>query len=322
MSTEEKEVATKKNEVATKMQSNSERFMLAVEKEYNSEVGKVELTGHQRRLIQNYFVKLDRTLKDAEVKRQRSSNGDPLAIEWGSINMPKLAQEVIAFSSVGLDPLQPNHINLMPFKNNANNNYDIVAIIGYRGLEIKAKKYGIDDLKDVRVELKFATDNFELIKKDKNNDVEGYVFDVTNPFDRGELQGGFYSLIFGDETKNRCVVMTLADIEKRKPKYASAEFWGGEKGKYEGGKKVGTEKIEGWYHEMCWKTICRAAYNSITIDSEKIDAHLQTILGIEDLGSPAQNVDEQVTHEIQEQANKTVIDVEIEGGEVVPTKGF
>ena len=33
-------------------------------------------------------------------------------------------------------------------------------------------------------------------------------------------------------------------------------------------------------------------------------------------------VDEQVAHEIKEEANKTVIDVEIEGDEVVPTKGF
>ena len=73
----------------------------------------------------------------------------------------------------------------------------------------------------------------------------------------------------------------IEDIEKRKPKYASAEFWGGEKDKWENGKKVGKESIAGWYHEMCWKTIYRAAYNSVTIDGKKIDQSFLRMAEIE-----------------------------------------
>jgi recombination protein RecT len=73
----------------------------------------------------------------------------------------------------------------------------------------------------------------------------------------------------------------LKDIEKRKPKYASAEFWGGEKQKWTNGKKDGMEKIDGWFEEMALKTIKRACYNAITIDASKIDESFQKILEAE-----------------------------------------
>ena len=279
MSATEKKEETKS--IAKSQPSHSERFTNMVVKEFSSNAGELNLTNFQKKLCQNYFIKIDSTLKDAEKKRMAKSEQyrDALALTWENVNMQKLAQDVVAFSSVGLDPMQPNHINIIPYKNTATSKYDMGFIIGYRGCELKANKYGLDVPDATIVELVFKNDKFVPLKKDSKNKIENYTFDIVNPFDRGELIGGFYYHVFNDNPeKNTLVMFSKAEIEKRKPAYASAEFWGGEKDKYESGKKVGKETVDGWYNEMCYKTLCRAAFNSITIDSEKIDAHYQYMI--------------------------------------------
>lgn len=263
--------------------SHSQKFTNAVLREYGNNAGEVELTSFQKKLIQNYFIKLDSVLRDAETKRQAKSEQyrDPVPVTWKNINMNKLAFDVVGFSSVGLDPLQSNHINLIPYKNNKNGNYDITGIIGYRGIEIKAKKYGLNPPTNVIVELVYSNDEFQAIKKDHKNEIESYSFDVPNPFDRGQLVGGFYYQQYEDPKNNKLRMMSKKDIEKRKPAYASAEFWGGEKDVYSGGKKTGKETIEGYYDEMCWKTVFRAGYSDVTIDSEKIESYIQSVLSQE-----------------------------------------
>jgi recombination protein RecT len=90
----------------------------------------------------------------------------------------------------------------------------------------------------VIIELVYTKDHFKEMKKGINNPVEGYEFEVVDSFDRGEVRGGFYYFAYKDNPeKNRLVVMPLKDILKRKPAYASVEFWGGEKDKWEKGKK-------------------------------------------------------------------------------------
>ena len=268
--------------VTTQVQpSQSERFTNAVVKEFSSNNGAVTITPFQKKLCQNYFIKIDQTLKDAEKKRLSKSEEyrDALSLTWDNVNMSKLAVDVIAFSSVELDPTQPNHINMIPYKNTANNKYDMGFVIGYRGMELKAKKYGLEVPTDVVVELVYSNDKFKQFKKDRSNSVESYEFEVTNNFDRGEVVGGFWYHEFADfPEKNKLKVFSLKDIEKRKPAYASAEFWGGEKDKWASGKKVGKEKIEGWFEEMALKTISRHAYNAITIDSKKIDDNYLSII--------------------------------------------
>ena len=77
-------------------------------------------------------------------------------------------------------------------------------------------------------------------------------------------------------------MMSKAEVEKRKPEKASASFWGGEKEIWENGKRTGKfEHVEGWYPEMFKKTLTRAAYNAITIDSSKIDEDFQRLHAIE-----------------------------------------
>lgn len=288
--------------------SQSERFTNAVIKEFSSNNGAVTITPFQKKLCQNYFIKIDQTLKDAEKKRLAKSEEyrDALSLSWENVNMAKLAVDVIAFSSVELDPTQPNHINMIPYKNTANNKYDMGFVIGYRGMELKAKKYGLEVPTDVVVELVYSTDTFKQYKKDRNNEVETYDFVINDNFNRGEVVGGFWYHEFADfPEKNKLKVFSLKDIEKRKPKYASAEFWGGEKDKWENKKKVGTEKIDGWFEEMALKTISRNAFNAITIDSKKIDDNYLSIIQKE-----TEMKDAIIQNEVIAHANKESLDFE------------
>jgi recombination protein RecT len=295
-------------EVKKPQLSQSERFTGAVIKEFSSNNGAVTITPFQKKLCQNYFIKIDQTLKDAEKKRLAKSEEyrDALPLTWENVNMAKLAVDVIAFSSVELDPTQPNHINMIPYKNTANNKYDMGFVIGYRGMELKAKKYGLDVPNDVVVELVYSNDKFKQHKKDRNNPVESYEFEIVNDFDRGDVVGGFWYHEFKEAPdKNKIKVFSLKDIEKRKPAYASAEFWGGEKDKWVGGKKVGKEKIDGWFEEMALKTISRNAYNAITIDSRKIDDNYLSIIQKE-----SEMKDAIIQNDVIANSNKTALDFE------------
>jgi recombination protein RecT len=301
-------MSTEVAEVKKAQLSQSERFTGAVIKEFSSNNGAVTITPFQKKLCQNYFIKIDQTLKDAEKKRLAKSEEyrDALPLSWENVNMSKLAVDVIAFSSVELDPTQPNHINIIPYKNTANNKYDMGFVIGYRGMELKAKKYGLEVPTDVVVELVYSNDTFKQYKKDRNNEVESYDFQITDNFNRGEVVGGFWYHEFEDfPTKNKLKVFSLKDIEKRKPAYASAEFWGGEKDKWVGGKKVGKEKIEGWSEEMYLKTISRNAFNAITIDSKKIDDNYLAIIQKE-----SEMKDAIVQNDVIANANKQSLDFE------------
>lgn len=301
------DVAEKKeNQVAKVQVSQSERFTAAVMKEFSSNNGEVKLTPFQKKLCQNYFIKIDQTLKDAEKKRMSKSEEyrDALPLSWENVNMSKLAVDVIAYSSVELDPTQPNHINMIPYKNTANNKYDMGFVIGYRGMELKAKKYGLEVPVDVVVELVYSSDKFKQYKKDLNNKVESYQLEVTDDFNRGDVIGGFWYHIFENPEKNKLKVFSLKDIEKRKPAYASVEFWGGEKDVWKNGKKTGDkEKIDGWFEEMAFKTISRNAYNAITIDSKKIDDNYLAIIQKE-----TEMKDAIIQNEVISEANKQRID--------------
>lgn len=306
MSTDIKAAEAAKTELAITQPSQSERFTNAVMKEFSSNNGAVTLTPFQKKLCQNYFIKIDQTLKDNEKKRLAKQDPDPLSLAWENVNMAKLAVDVIAYSSVELDPTQPNHINIIPYKNTANNKYDMGFVIGYRGMEIKAKKYGLDIPSDVVFELVYSTDKFKQFKKDKDNPVESYSLEVTNDFNRGNVVGGFWYHEFKDAPeKNKIKVFSLKDIEKRKPKYASAEFWGGEKAIWKNGQKTGVEKIDGWFEEMAIKTISRNAYNAITIDSKKIDDNYLAILQKEN-----EMNDSIIQNQIDANANKEPLDFE------------
>lgn len=320
MSTENQELQVQQQQQPL---TPSERFTNAVISNFASNGGQIDLTGYQKKLINNYFIKIDMVLKDAEIKRMKKKEEDRelLSYEWVNVNLAKLAIDVIAFSSIGLDPTQPNHLNPIPYKNNATKKYDIAFIQGYKGIEVKAKKYGLKIPDDVVVELVYKNDHFVPLKKSIKNPFDSYEYDILNPFDRGELIGGFYYHQYFNEPKlNTLVIFDKNDIDKRKPKNASVEFWGGEKDKWEWNEskgrnvKNGTEEVEGWYDEMAYKTIYRAAYNSITIDSEKIDQHYLAVMQRE-----KENFEIKVVNEINNNANQSGSQIGFEEEQESPT---
>lgn len=302
-----------KTDLQKKEPTMAERFTAKVMAEFCANTGEIALTNFQKRLAQNYFMAIDSALYKAELKRAaKKKNQDKVPVIWSNVNMEQLSRDVVAAARIGLDPAQSNHINVIPYKNNATGKYDIGFIEGYRGIELKAMKYGLDVPDSVIVEVVHANDKFKSHKKDKNNTAETYEFEIVDDFDRGDIIGGFYYHIYSQAPeKNKLVVMTIKDIEKRKPRYASVEFWGGEKDKWENSQKVGKEIVEGWYEQMVYKTIYRAAYRDITIDSQKIDDDFLRLKQLEDTLADAE-----IETEINENANGEVIDLDPITGEI------
>ena len=137
----------------------------------------------------------------AELKRMQKSEQyrDSVAITWENLNMNKLAVDVVAYSSIGLDPTQKNHLHPIPYKNNALGKYDMQFTLGYNGIELKAKKYGIDVPTDVIIKVVYSNEKFEPKFKDADNKVESYVHKPSdNPFNKGEVVGGYYYYTYSD----------------------------------------------------------------------------------------------------------------------------
>lgn len=285
----------------------SERFVTKVMQEFGAG-SDIALTDSQQRLARNYFSAITNVLATAEVNRLKKSEKyrDAVPVTWENVDLNKLSLDVVAYARLGLDPLQKNHLFPIPYKNSSTGKYDITFMEGYRGLELKAVKYGLNVPDAVIVELVYKTDHFKPIKKDARNQVEGYEFEIKNPFDRGEIIGGFYYHEYKNEpSKNKLVMMPIAEILKRKPEKASAEFWGGEKDEYKNGQKTGNKvQVDGWFEQMCFKTVYRAAHSDVTIDPQKIDADYHRIKAME-----TQAAELETQQEIAQNANSQAIDV-------------
>lgn len=257
-----------------------QRFVEKMKTEYAASVGETKLSESQKSLVQSYFISIDSTIKAAEIGRSKKSGQyqEKLPVKWENVDTSDLARKLIHYSKLGLNPLCSNHMFFIPYKNKNTNKYDMTIIEGYRGIEIKAMKYGFNPPSNVVAEVVRENDTFKVIKKDRNNPVESYTFEMSDPFNRGEIVGGFWYKEYDDETRNNIKVFSIADIKKRKPTYASVEFWGGQKDEWKNGSKTGKKiDVEGWVEEMYLKTILRNAYNSIPLDASKIDGTYNAI---------------------------------------------
>ena len=314
-------VKKEQTELQKKELTASERFTEMVMKEFQGNVGVLNLNEYQKQLIRGYFIGIDNALKKAEEARinknswksTKEEDKNNLPVTWQNVNMNDLAISVVHHAKLGLDMQIPNHLNAIPYKNNKTQKYDIGFLKGYKGLEYIATQLSLYPIRNIVVELIYSNDIFEIVNKDN---ITRYNFIIKNPFDRGEIIGGFGYIQYVDESRNKIVTLSKKDIDKRKPSYAAAEFWGGEKDKWENGKKI-KEKIEGWYEEMARKTIARATYNAVPIDPKKVNESYAYV--IENNDNTYENVIEaQVTEEIEENANKEMIDITTDSTEKLP----
>lgn len=292
-------------------QNASERFTSMVMRQFGGAVGAPELTEFQKRLIQGYFIAVDRALKTAEDERLRKNKNNrdhkfdnDLPVTWENVNLTDLALDVVHYARMGLDMMQDNHLFPIPYKNNKTKKYDMNLMPGYNGIRYIAEKYAVEAPVAITTELVYSTDTFKPIKKSAKNRVESYEFAINQPFDRGNVVGGFGYIEYSDDSRNELIIMSLKDILKRKPRYASANFWGGTQKEWKDGKQVETE-VEGWFDEMCLKTLIREVYSAkhIPRDPMKIDESYQYMKFRE-----AQVAEMQVREEIDAYANGEVID--------------
>jgi recombination protein RecT len=287
----ENNIIEKKNEV-----SASERFTSMVFREFGANaVGEPQITDHQRSLISNYFIVIDRVLKTAEADRvarnEKNTNhqyDNNLPVSWKTVNMTDLALDLVHFARMGLDMMQPNMLFPIPYKNNKAQKYDITLMKGYNGIFYMAQKYAVEAPKAITVEVVYSTDHFKPLKRNFERSVEAYEFEITNPFDRGEIIGGFAYIEYDEPAKNKLVMMSKKDIEKRKPARASENFWGK------------------WEDEMVRKTLVREACSAkyIPIDPAKVDEAYRAAKLRE-----VRYAEIEADAEAEQNANRTVIDV-------------
>lgn len=310
--------------------SNSEAFTNKVLKEFGGQVaGNIQVTDYQRQLIQGYFIAIDRSLKMAEEKRQSKNagnkdhkydNNDPIG--WGTVDLNALALDVVHYARMGLDMMQDNHLSAIPFKDNSRKAqtgtklYTVNLMLGYNGIQYIAEKYALEKPVAVTVELVYSTDTFKPLKKNRENRIEAYEFEINAAFDRGEIVGGFGYIEYADPAKNKLVIMTLKDILKRKPEKASGEFWGGKKTVWEAGKKTEVE-TDGWFEEMCLKTLKREVYSAkhMPRDPKKIDDAYQ-YMRMQEMRMAEMEAQEV----IDANSGQTVIDMTDEPSQEVPQR--
>jgi recombination protein RecT len=297
---------------AKEKENMSERFTAKVLSEFGSSVsGAMEVTDYQKRLIQGYFIMIDRALKVAEENRlnKNKNNKDhkydeELPVTWQNVNLNDLALDLVHYARMGLDMQQDAMLYPIPYKNNKMNLYDITLMEGYNGIRYIAKKYAQETPIAETVELVYSTDTFIPHMKDSQHPEATYEFTINNAFDRGDIVGGFGFLEFADPAKNELVIMPLKAILKRKPAYASANFWGGTQKVWKDGKRV-EEETEGWFEEMCRKTLIREVYSAkhLPRDPQKIDDNYQFMKVRE-----ARYAEIEAQAEIDAQANAIAID--------------
>lgn len=302
----------------------SERFQRKIFAEFGNAVsGEVQVTEFQRSLVQGYFVCVDRMLKSCESDRiaKNAKASDPkyvndLAYVWNNVNLTDLALDLVHYARMGLDMLQPNMLFPIAYKNHRTQKYDVTLMKGYNGIRYIAEKYAVETPKAVTAEVVYSTDKFRAIKKNATSEIESYEFEITSPFDRGTIIGGFAYLEFSDPAKNKLILMSMKDIEKRKPQYASVNFWGGTERKKINGEWVENE-VEGWLDEMVKKTVLREAYSPkhIPLDPAKVDEayHASKLREV-------RYAELEAEAEIEENANKTAIEVNFSDSTTEPEK--
>jgi len=269
------------------IETNSTKFVAAVSKQFAAEIGSVlAFTEYEKTLAQHLFIKADTALKELEAKRLQSTNGGQRApLVWDNINMQKLSVDAVHRVNLGLDALIPNHIHVIPYFNGKLKKYDLDLQIGYLGKDFYRRDAALDKPVNVIYELVYSTDVFKAHKKSSNNDIESYEFEITSPFDRGNVLGGFGYIMYSDPRNNQLVIVTEKDFEKSKAAAKSETFW------------------KDYPIEMRYKTVVNRTTAKLTLDPRKVNTKSYTYVD-------QQEQDERTQREIEEHANTTIIDVE------------
>lgn len=244
-----------KNPIQQRKPEASERFTNQIMSQFQAEAGSpVQFTAYERALAQHLFLKVDSCLKEFEKKRRESGKESQAPFIWQNVNMRKLALDAVHRIQLGLDALIPAHIYPIPYFNGKEKLYDIDLRVGYRGELYYRTESAVEKPQDVRLELVYSSDEFSPMMKSHDNNVEDYTFKIVNPFNRGNIIGGFAYISYKDPQKNKLVLVSEADFKKSCQAAKSQDFWS----KYPA--------------EMRYKTLVHRAMSHLPIDPKKVNA--------------------------------------------------
>lgn len=246
--------------------SGEERFTQSAINKYESlgiATGGI-ITEDQKKYIKKYFIYID-NLVQAHVPRFNQPK-----LEWNNIkDLDKLMIQVINNSQCGLDPSLDNHVSFIPYFDKSTGKYEMQQRIGYNGRIIRHNKWGLNKIDRLITRLVYSNEKFRPIFSDGTSEDKFEHIPSKNPFDKGSVIGGYIYKKYSNGNTSLDVI-PVEEIEKRKPKTAAAEFWGGEKDEWVNGQKTGRKiKIEGWEEQMMLKTLINIAYSS---NREPLDA--------------------------------------------------
>lgn len=265
----------------------SSRFTDMVVKEFSSTSGLVEFNPYKKKLTQHMFVKIDAQLKDLEAKRAKD-NRQVATYEWKNINLEKLAIDTVHRVDLGIDALIPNHISPIPYFNKKKEKYDLDLRIGFEGKDYYRRKMARDEPINIIYELVYSNDTFVPHKRSMNQDYETYEFKI-EPFDRGNIVGGFAYVVYAEKEKNTLVIVSEKEFVKSKNFAKQKDFW------------------DKHPEKMRMKTLVHRATETLKLDPEKINA---SFLVVENEAEYDQEpVEVEVHEEIKQNANSEVIDI-------------
>lgn len=264
--------------------SPSKRFTNLVINEFKNLPGSLQLTPYQKELIQHMFIKIQTYLDDPKTKKKSPP------VTWDNINLPKLAINVVDRIALGLDALISNHIHPIVYKNNDKQGnfiyYNLTLQIGYIGWDYIKKTTALYPPKNIIYHLVYKNDEFEPLFKSKDQPYDEYVFQVKNAFDRGPLIGGFGYIEYEDKTKNKLVLVSEKEFLKSKERCPDPQktFW-----------KDFPEQMR--FTKLVTRT---TSDKNMPIDPKKTSLSYMRIQ------------EENIMQEIDENANKEVLDIETE----------
>jgi len=202
------------------------------------------------------------------------------------VNLPKLAIDAVHRVALGLDALIPNHIHPIPRWNKHEKKYDLDLSIGYVGKDYCRRALAVEPPLDVIYELVYVydTDVFRPYPRSKDNPIESYDFEITQPFDRGQVVGGFGYIIHEQPEKNRLVIVTRDDFNRARDAAATKRVWDSDT------------------RAMMYKTLVHRVTEKIPLDPRKVNAASYAYV-------QAQEAEQELARELDERANREPLDV-------------
>lgn len=275
---QQQEIAKPENgEISTR----SSRFLAKVEEQFLAEMGRgPKFSDFERRLTQHMYLKVNEALKAAEARRKGGTE-----YTWKTLNLQKLALDTVHAVSLGLDALVKNHVHPVFYWNSHHGAYDVDLQLGYAGRDYIARRHAFEPPIEIVYELVYDTDHFKALPRSATREVEGYEFEITSPFDRGNIVGGFGYVVYDDARKNRLILVTQRDFNRSKAA-SKGGFWKDND------------------VEMHYKTVVHRVASKIPMDPEKVNAAAFAAFA-DDQVDP----EERVEQEVRAAANREVLEI-------------